>query len=110
MIQKADGHINWSLPTQKIINQTRALDPWPGCYTLYNEQSIKIWQMEEGISPAVPNVSPGTVLSADSSLGLTVKTGDGIAIITELQALGGKKMPAKDYLHGREIVVGAVLG
>jgi methionyl-tRNA formyltransferase len=106
MIQKNDGKINWQNSSEKIINQTRALDPWPGCFTALNGQPLKIWQCVP-----VENFSsqePGTVLSSSDKL--IIKTGDGAILVTELQAVGKKRMPATDFLRGQKMEVGIVLG
>jgi len=115
MIQKSDGLIDWAWPTDRIINLTRAFDPWPGPYTMYKGETIKIWQVEKADTPeawqsenndARKNPPPGTVLAVDPTKGLHVRTGDNSAWILELQASGGKRMKATDYLRGRAIVVG----
>ncbi|MCL2216413.1 MAG: methionyl-tRNA formyltransferase [Defluviitaleaceae bacterium] len=114
LIQKTDGHISWSSPTAQIINQCRALDPWPGCYAVYENQPLKIWAVKgiQGLSLKSFNIesaSPGTILAADHTNGIIIKTGDGAALITELQAHGAKRMPATDYLRGRKLSAGEVL-
>ncbi|MCL2361139.1 MAG: methionyl-tRNA formyltransferase [Defluviitaleaceae bacterium] len=109
MIQKTDGLIHWDWPAKRIINLTRAFDPWPGPYTVYSGQVLKIWQVEEAENSYIEEAAPGTVLAADPIQGLLVRTGSGIVRILELQAPGGKRMSAKDYLRGREIGVGELL-
>jgi len=106
MIQKSDALIDWGWPTAQIINLTRAFDPWPGPYTMLNGEVLKIWQAEK--ADITENVPPGTVLTADPSL--LVRTGDSAVRVLEIQAPGGKRMSAKDYLRGREIRVGEILG
>lgn len=125
MIKKTDGKINWADTSEKIINQIRALDPWPGCFTLFGEQILKIFGAEdilkpwgrnflEKVSPPNPlfknfNIEPGTVLAASPSEGLIVKTGDGAVLITELQTVGKKRLPSTDFLRGQKIDVDTVL-
>ena len=106
MIQKQDGLINWNLTTREIINKIRALDPWPGCFTNYQGQVIKIWGAEatEWTSADSDSVACGTILAADSAAGIIIKTADGFAKVTELQPPGGKKMPATDFLRGRKFM------
>jgi len=108
MIQKADGLIDWAWPTARIVNLIRAFDPWPGSFTLYNGAPIKIWQVEA--VEAIENMPPGTVLAIDSNKGILVRTGDGGAWVQELQAAGGKRMAAADYLRGRSVEVGEMFG
>jgi len=104
MLAKEEGLINWYDSSEKIFNQVRALDPWPGTFTHYNGQVLKIWECSYETSI---DAIPGTVLEADKHL--LVKTGDGALSITMLQGQGSKKMNAADYLRGRSIEVGAVL-
>ncbi|MCL2189290.1 MAG: methionyl-tRNA formyltransferase [Defluviitaleaceae bacterium] len=109
IIKKTDGLIDWTLSTNVILNKIRALDPWPTAYTLYDESPLKIWRGEVvTISATEETTTAGTVLSADNH-GLCVRTGDGALLATELQAANGKRMPAGDYLRGREVAVGASL-
>lgn len=105
MLAKEEGLINWSDSGEKIVNQVRALDPWPGTFTYYDNQVLKIWECkcDEVLNDAIP----GTVLEADKHL--LVKTGDGALSISVLQGQGSKKMNAADYLRGRSIKLGAVL-
>jgi len=105
MLAKEEGVINWNDTSEKIANQVRALDPWPGTFTYYNGQVLKIWECKR--SDILSEAIPGTVLEADKHL--LVKTGDGVLSITMLQGQGSKKMNAADYLRGRSIEVGAVL-
>ncbi|MCL2403985.1 MAG: methionyl-tRNA formyltransferase [Defluviitaleaceae bacterium] len=108
MIKKTDGMIDWAWPTNKIINITRAFDPWPGPYTLYNGTTIKIWQVDAASD--TKDAPAGTILVADAAKGLLVSTGDGSVWVRELQATGGKRMQATDYLRGRSIGVGECFG
>lgn len=98
------ANIDWTLPTQRIRNLVRGLNPAPMAFTYAGEQKVKIFEIkaaDAGNSQAVP----GDFLAKDSKKGLIVKTGDGAAEILRLQFPGGKPMPAKDYLRGKEILV-----
>jgi len=108
LITKADGHINWQDPMKKIINQCRALNPWPGCYTTYMGMPLKIWAVKARTRYS-KRFTPGTIIRIDPAIGILVQTGNGTAWITELQAQGAKRMPATDYLRGRDMIVGEVL-
>jgi len=105
MLTKEDGRVNWNSATQKIINQVRALDPWPGTFTMHDGKPLKIWdyafvEFNEG--------KPGQVLEANQHL--LVKTDDAALAIKSIQAQGGKRMPAGDYLRGHPISPGTILG
>ena len=109
MIKKEDGRVDWTLPSEKIEAKTRAFDPWPGAYAHCGGQMIKIWDCEPVEAGGFKNAAPGTILSANQTEGLVVKTSDAALKITELQAVGGKKMKAQDYLRGRKIETGTIL-
>lgn len=108
MLKKSDAIIDWEWDTTRIINMTRALDPWPGSQTVYDGKPLKIWRLEN--TSDVYKNKAGTVLAVDPARGILIKTGDSAAWATELQGDGSKRMPATDYLRGRKIEVGAVLG
>ena len=114
MLTKEDGRVDWNSPTAKIINQVRALDPWPGTYTYHGGHQLKIWECSAwqlkkpcGLLPR-PDTKPGEVLEAGPHL--LVKTGDGALAITMLQGQGGKRMKSADYLRGHDIELGTILG
>lgn len=88
IIKKSDGEINWNDTTEKILNKIRALNPWPGTFARYNGEPVKIHAAKAA--------------TGDSSNPLIVKTADGAIEITELQALGKKRMPAADFLRGQK--------
>jgi len=46
ILKKEDGKINWQKPAEKIERQIRALNPWPGTYTIYKGKRLKILKAE----------------------------------------------------------------
>lgn len=107
MMKKEDGRIDWSCPAADIHNLVRGLSPWPGAFTYWNSQMLKIGRTraEEGPETAVP----GTVLSADAE-GVRIACGCGVLRVCELQLAGKKKLPAGDFLRGTSLSAGARLG
>jgi len=108
MLTKEDGLINWNSPTSKILNQVRALDPWPGTYCNYQGQVLKVWGAAKGSEIGSSNTVPGQII--ESGTGLLIKTADSAVSITEVQGAGGKRMSIADYLRGHPIPAGTVLG
>src|SRR5690606_32343215 len=41
-IKKAEGEIDWTQPAAAIERLVRAFTPWPGTYTIWNGQQLKI--------------------------------------------------------------------
>ena len=99
--------IDWNKPGVRIINLIRALNPDPGAVTSFD--SMKIWNAELFLNDCPhKNALPGEIICIDKR-GPAVKTADGAVLITELQARGGKKMRAADYLRGHIMPVGLLL-
>jgi len=106
MMKKEDGRIDWRCSAKSIHNLVRGLSPWPGAFTLWNGQMLKLGRTlaEEGLA-----AEPGTVLSADTD-GVCIACGQGVLRVRELQLAGKKKLPAGDFLRGTSLSAGARLG
>ena len=105
-VKKEDGKIEWDKPALEIHNKVRAFYGWPGTFSNLNGRIIKIWNTELTDLPAQKGLSPGQITAIDSN-GITVACGKGALRIKELQAEGGKRMQAKDYLLGNRVSAGA---
>jgi len=46
ILKKDDGKIDWQKPAKEIERKVRALNPWPGTYTIYNGKRLKILKAE----------------------------------------------------------------
>lgn len=98
-LSKEERPIDWSRSPREINKHIRGMDPWPVATASFNNTDFKIYAAEytEG-STEKPD---GAIVSADPRRGLEVACGGGRTILlTELQAAGGKRMPAGDYLRG----------
>lgn len=100
MLKKEMGLIDWRSPAEKIACLVRGLSPWPGTYTLIGGETLKIWKAE--VCEAVSG-QPGDILCADGKQGMIIRAGGQALRVLELQAQGGKRMNAKDYLRGHPI-------
>ena len=49
------------------------------------------------------SAAPGEILCADAKNGLVIAAGEGAVRVIELQAPGGKRMRAADYLRGHKL-------
>ncbi len=100
MLSREMSPLDWEKPAQVLANQVRGLIPWPCAVTDVAGVRWKVFRVHVGESAGK---APGTILSADKD-GIAVACGDGRAlVITELQADGGRRMAAADYLRGRPI-------
>lgn len=106
VLRKEDGMIDWVRPAPEIERRIRAFTPWPSAFTHWEGRRVKV----HGASPAAADAAhraeaPGTVVRADTD-GVSVATGDGVLLLTELQMEGRKRMPADAFLRGAGLRVG----
>ena len=106
MLNKEMARIDWSRPAAEIDCLIRGLNPWPVALTTLHGSPMKIY----AAAPAEGKGAPGEVLEADDKRGLLVACGAGALRLTEIQATGGKRMAATDYLRGHSVQTGVILG
>ena len=106
-ITKEEAAIDWHLSAAEISRKIRALSPAPGCFGLYKDERIKIWQARPDATAANIADQPGTVLAVTKN-GLTIACGDGDLVITRLQLPNKKPMSLPDIINGHKdrLVVG----
>ena len=102
MLSKDMSPIDWSEPVRYVIDHVRGLIPWPVATAELGGKKFKIFRVED--TGKQTEKAPGTLLAL-SKQGLEVACGDGVAVIRELQAEGGKRMPAADYFRGHPIAL-----
>jgi methionyl-tRNA formyltransferase len=98
--------INWQAGALAVHNQVRGMNPWPGAYTLYRGERLKILAGKPG--PGNGTVS-GMILPAEEGK-LLVAAGEGAYLVEKIQPQGRKVMTAAEYLRGKRFPAGAVLG
>jgi methionyl-tRNA formyltransferase len=108
MLTKESGRIDWRMSAEKIDAQIRACSPDPGCWTMENNEPLKILAAHPVISGASTAV-PGIVTAFDSDNGILIATGNGILAVTELQRQGKNAVTARDFMNGARDFVGMVL-
>ncbi|MBR3741497.1 MAG: methionyl-tRNA formyltransferase [Clostridia bacterium] len=101
MLKKEMGDIDWTLPAEKIVNLVRGLTPWPGTSFIWGDnETVKVWKAETAENPGF---ATGSIIAADAKQGLVIAAGENAVRVIELQAPGGKRMNAKDYLRGHPV-------
>jgi methionyl-tRNA formyltransferase len=113
ILKKEDGLIEWQQPAEQIARRVRALQPWPGTYTYWNANLLKILRARVVEAPGeVVSMRPGTVsvLQGPGGKALAAWTGDGLLEITEAQMPGKAPVKAQALLSGYPQIVGSVLG
>ena len=105
MLTKEMGEADFTLPAGRVKGLINGLNPWPCVSVPFGEGRLKLMRA----AFAEGKGKPGEVLAADPKSGLIIACGEGAVRILELQAPGGKKMKAEDYLRGHGIPRGTAL-
>jgi methionyl-tRNA formyltransferase len=104
-LKKEDGHIDWKKEALQIDRQIRAFNPWPGAFTKWGNQLLKIYQGE--IRERTPVEKAGTVIWVGSDF-MEVEAGKDSFLIKEIQLEGRRRMTLREFLSGHPIPVGTV--
>ena len=99
MLKKEMGLLDFKKTAQQLVNQVRAFDPWPCAYLMVDGAPMKVWKaaVEDRTG------TPGQILCANAKEGLVIAAGEKALKVVELQAQGGKRMRAQDYLRGHAL-------
>lgn len=108
MFKKGFGQIDFNRTCMQIRDFVRGTNPQPGAYILYDCHKIKVFKVECGESATAAR--PGEVLAADAKSGLVVAARKGTVVIKELQWPGKCRTTDREFLCGRSIPAGTVLG
>lgn len=96
MLEKSMGQLDFSKPAFAVHKWICGMNPWPAASTLLDGMPVKVYRSRivqgEG--------EPGTILPGK---GLTIACGQGAVELLEIQAQGGKRMAAADYLRGHPL-------
>ena len=99
MLTKEMGNPDFTADADRVRGQINGLNPWPCVSVPMGEDRLKLLRAvtAEGSGEA------GSVIAADPKNGLVIACGNGAVRILEVQAPGGKRMRAEDYLRGHEV-------
>jgi methionyl-tRNA formyltransferase len=93
--------IDWSNEPRVIANKIRGLDPKPGATSVFNSKTYKLFSPK--LTANTSTLNNGSIVSTGKQ-GIEIACGNGkTLIIQELQAEGGKRMKAADYLRGHTL-------
>ena len=101
-IDKAEAAINWSKSATEIDRQVRGLNPFPGAFTMFGDERIKV------LAGTIETVSgePGTTLDEQ----LLVACGEGAYRIDRAQKAGKGAMDRDDFLRGLPVAKNSRFG
>ncbi len=102
-VKKEEGNIDWGESAITIERLIRAFTPWPGTFSFFKGQQIKIISASaiEGSSPV------GSVVKMQDSI--VVGTGNGLIKLQIVQLAGRKAMPVEEFIKGQADFIGTTL-
>jgi len=95
MLKKEDGLLDWSQPALILERRVRAYNDWPGAYTIWKDQVLKVRQAEV-ITVASPTPGKHVLLQGNPA----IETSEGALCLLEVQPAGKKWMRGRDFLNG----------
>ena len=101
MLSRELSPMDWSKPARTLHDQVRGLLPWPAAVVEFGGIRCKVFSTDLPLQTT--DAAPGTILEAGKR-GIDIACGGGTVLhIDELQADGGKRMKAADYLRGHPL-------
>ena len=95
MLKRKDCLLDFHQNAGDLARQVRAFSPWPGTFTIWNDQRLII-HLAHAISVTSPGAGVFTRYESNPAIG----TDDGILVMDYLQLAGKRKVPGKDFLRG----------
>lgn len=97
-ITREEEMIDWTQPATRIHNKIRAMNSWPGAYTLWNGERLKIWVSE--VVSRTHDASVGSVVERTKDT-LVVACGENTCLsLLEIQPAGKQKMSVQAFNQG----------
>jgi methionyl-tRNA formyltransferase len=97
-----DGKLDWTMEAAALDRRVRALNPWPGTFSIVDGETLKILRVS-----VQPGDGPPGIALDDA---LLVATGAGALRLIRVQAPGRAAMDAESFLRGRKVPAGTRLG
>jgi len=97
-LKKDEGHLDFSKTGEEILRAIQTLNPWPGTYTHYQDQLLKIHNasfMKKNDSANYPQEDVGTILDNGC-----VVCANGVISLDVIQRPGGKPLSKGEFLRG----------
>ncbi len=107
-VEKHEAQIDWNQPAEAIVRRIRAFDPFPGANSLLDGEILKLWAAD-AVPGETATAPPGTILAVTGE-GVTVAAEGSVAMLTELQRPGGKRLGVADFLRGFDLKPGQRFG
>ncbi len=114
-LERSDGEADWNLSSRQLNRRSRAFTPWPGLFTHWRGQVLKLLEVTD--LPNSPefnlsevDVAPGRVVRLDAdSVTVGIGTAHGVLGLKRVQLEGRSPTAAAEFLKGYPQFIGAQL-
>jgi methionyl-tRNA formyltransferase len=106
-LTKEDGWLDWATPAADLERRVRACHPWPGAYTTWQGQVLKVLRARP-VAQHVSGAQRGLVVALPGGIGAVA--GEGLLELLEVQLAGKKPMAAEAFVRGHRGMLGGILG
>jgi methionyl-tRNA formyltransferase len=117
MLTKELGQIDWTQSASSIHNLVRGLIPWPGAYTFFRSEPLKIWKTSTELpsdsfsSTGGSSLSPGVIfLDGKALLVRCGSDGTEALCLTLVQPVNRARISGLDWLNGARLENGEGFG
>ena len=108
-LDRDSGRIDWTQPAFHLDRLVRAMNPWPGAYTVLDSSGHLLRLKLHRVLPIHRLAgAPGTVIR-HVRRGIIVGTGEGSLLLLGVQLEGKRRMSASEFLRGFSLPVGTRL-
>jgi methionyl-tRNA formyltransferase len=104
-LRKEDGRMDFQQPAEILDRKVRAFHPWPGTYTLWKGQPLRILEVRS--EPGGRQAAPG--MTVEKSRFPAIQTVDGFLILLKVQPSGKRVMAGDEFLRGAREFLSQVL-
>lgn len=109
MLTKKDELLDWDMSSKDIYNKIRGMNPWPGVYTYFRGDRLKIQKSILIDEKQVIEYKPGEIIDF-SEEGIFIAANPGTIALKIIQPAGKKQLNFKDFINGYQISRGELLG
>jgi methionyl-tRNA formyltransferase len=107
ILKKSDGLLDWHRPARELHDRVRGFSPWPGAFTQFRNQQLKV-HAARVLDPTA--LGPGHVGGTKGDL-LVVGCGSGTCLgLLEVQPEGRRRMSGAAFAAGARLLADETLG
>ncbi len=109
-LERSDGEADWRLTARELELRSRAYTPWPGLYTHWRGQVLKLLDVVALPALERPAGEPGLVVRLeDADVPVGIIAGTGVLGLKAVQLAGRRAASANEFIRGYPAFIGSML-